>query len=617
MCRTRGARASYQCSGQPHKSIRGPARTRIGRSGRGPGPSPGCTNLTLSECRRRTDREGAWRCLTTRSPPSTCRPSCGSPSSRSPRSARPRGDRRAQRLPGARRRHRHEHVPDARGRPRRAARRRRRHDATSPVPADLRTALAAFARGALLGARGNSGVILSSLVGALCKRLGEAGPDDRSAQVFAEGMALATAGRLRRGRPARRGHDPLRRPGRRRRRGRVGRGPRPPARARDPGGGRRGPRRPWPAPPTSCRCCATPASSTPAVAGCAWCSTPPRPRVTGRAPVATHRRRSAPGAIPVPLPTADDLTAGRPGLRGDVPARRRRRRRSRRCARRWPRSATRWWWSAATACGTSTCTSTTSGAAVEAGIEAGRPHRVRVTHFAEQLERRTTPRRCSAPVAPSSWSPPAQGSATCSCRPAPRSCRAARAGAPSTGQLLEAITSAGAAEVIVLPNDRDSVAAAEAAARTARAGERRPRRGDRDQRAGAGPGRARGARAGPLLRAGRPGDDRGRPARPLGAVTVAARQAMTTAGPCEPGDVLGAIEGDFVRDRRRPVRRWPPRSSSGCSAVVASWSPWSAARTAATWPSGAPTTCGATRPTVDVVVYAGGQQRYPLLIGVE
>ena len=31
-----------------------------------------------------------------------------------------------------------------------------------------------------------------------------------------------------------------------------------------------------------------------------------------------------------------------------------------------------------------------------------------------------------------------------------------------------------------------------------------------------------------------------------GAVTVAARQAMTTAGPCEPGDVLGVIEGDFV-----------------------------------------------------------------------
>src|SRR5512141_2507506 len=49
----------------------------------------------------------------------------------------------------------------------------------SPTPADLRTGMAAFARGALLGARGNSGVIFSSMVGALCKRLAEAGPEDR------------------------------------------------------------------------------------------------------------------------------------------------------------------------------------------------------------------------------------------------------------------------------------------------------------------------------------------------------------------------------------------------------------------------------------------------------
>ncbi len=57
---------------------------------------------------------------------------------------------------------------------------------------DLRVALTGFARGALLGARGNSGVILSQLVGALLKRIGEAGPDDRSALVFAEGLARAT-----------------------------------------------------------------------------------------------------------------------------------------------------------------------------------------------------------------------------------------------------------------------------------------------------------------------------------------------------------------------------------------------------------------------------------------
>src|SRR6478672_5459164 len=48
------------------------------------------------------------------------------------------------------------------------------------------------ARGALLGARGNSGVIMSQIVGALCKRLAAAGPDDRSSAVFADGLARAS-----------------------------------------------------------------------------------------------------------------------------------------------------------------------------------------------------------------------------------------------------------------------------------------------------------------------------------------------------------------------------------------------------------------------------------------
>ena len=55
---------------------------------------------------------------------------------------------------------------------------------------DLPTVLAAYARGALLGARGNSGVILSQLVGALLRRLAE---DDGSsnAAAFADGLRLA------------------------------------------------------------------------------------------------------------------------------------------------------------------------------------------------------------------------------------------------------------------------------------------------------------------------------------------------------------------------------------------------------------------------------------------
>ena len=65
-------------------------------------------------------------------------------------------------------------------------------DALEENPGDLRLAMRAYGRGALLGARGNSGVILSQLIGALLRRIGQAGPDDRSAAVFAEGMALAT-----------------------------------------------------------------------------------------------------------------------------------------------------------------------------------------------------------------------------------------------------------------------------------------------------------------------------------------------------------------------------------------------------------------------------------------
>src|SRR6266540_3855466 len=65
-------------------------------------------------------------------------------------------------------------------------------DRSGDPDADLRTALHALARGALLGARGNSGVILSQLLGALMGRMAKAGPDDRSAMVFATGLQEAT-----------------------------------------------------------------------------------------------------------------------------------------------------------------------------------------------------------------------------------------------------------------------------------------------------------------------------------------------------------------------------------------------------------------------------------------
>ena len=103
-----------------------------------------------------------------------------------------------------------------------------------------------------------------------------------------------------------------------------------------------------------------------------------------------------------------------------------------------------------------------------------------------------------------------------------------------------------------------------------------------------------------------------------GAVTVAARRAITMAGPCEPGDVLGVVAGDFAvvgvelydvatrgggaaARRRRRARHRGRRGARGRP----------------TWPPGVAAWVEEQHPHVDVVVYDGGQERYPLLVSVE
>ena len=486
-------------------------------------------------------------------------------------------------------------------------------ESTTPTPADVRTALSAFARGALLGARGNSGVILSSLVGALCKRLGEAGPDDRSALVFAEGMALAAqAGYAAVGQPVegtilsvaqaaadaagRSAEDPSHRLGH------VIRAAAAAAReavARTPdqldvlrragvvdAGGR----------------------GLSVVLDAAETAVTGRRPVGGKAPLGTH-------AIPVPLPSGD-LTPDGPAyevmylLDADdaaVPTLR----------------------SALAPLGDSLVVVGGDGlwnvhvhvddvgAALEAGIEAGRPHRVQVTHFADQVERQVARRpaarrtgRAVVVVAAGAGLGELFLQAGATVVPGGPGRR------PSTGQVLEAVTSAGAAEVIVLPNDRDSIAAAEAAARTARA--------ETDLRVAviATNAQVQGLAALAVHEPGRPFEQdilemtaAARHAR-SGAVTLAARQAMTTAGPCEPGDVLGAVEGDFVvvgddlfAVAAEVLERLLGGGGELVTLVAGADGSDLAERCAAH--------LSATRPTVDVVVYDGGQPRYPLLVGVE
>ena len=189
---------------------------------------------------------------------------------------------------------------------------------------------------------------------------------------------------------------------------------------------------------------------------------------------------------------------GRPGLRGDVPPRGRRRRHPRAARASWRRSATRSSWSAARGCGTCTSTSTTSGAAVEAGIRAGSPRRIEVTHFAEQVARarRASGAERRGRAAGRSWRPGRawstlfreagaevhRGRARAAGRAPASSWRRSRPPAPRRS--------------IVLPNDPDTIGVAEAAAHEAEA-RGHPRRGDPDPRPGAGHRRAGGARARP------------------------------------------------------------------------------------------------------------------------
>ena len=171
----------------------------------------------------------------------------------------------------------------------------------------------------------------------------------------------------------------------------------------------------------------------------------------------------------------------------------------------------------------------------------------------------------------------------------------------------------------MLPNDPDSVRVAQIAASTAEA--------DHEMRVAVIPTTAQveGLAALAVHEPGRTFDQdvlemtaTARHAR-QGAVTVAAKQAITMAGPCEPGDVLGAIGGDFVvvgNDLTEVAHDVLNRLLGGGGEMV-------------TLVSGADDEGGALaaglratgseeqHPTVDVVVYDGGQERYPLLVAVE
>ncbi|HSK25414.1 MAG TPA: DAK2 domain-containing protein [Jiangellales bacterium] len=254
------------------------------------------------------------------------------------------------------------------------------------------------------------------------------------------------------------------------------------------------------------------------------------------------------------------------------------------------------------------------GAAIEAGIEAGRPYRVRVTHFADQRARRVGASRTDgrAVVAFAAG----EGLADLFAEAGAVVVATPVGHRPSTAEVLDAVRRSGATEIVVLPNDRDGVPSAEAAAAEAAAD---------GLRVAVIPTtvQIQGIAALAVHEPTRPFDadvvamtSASAHVR-HGAVTVASRAAVTSAGVCEPGDVLGVVEGDFaiigsdLADVAVEVCRRILAAGGELLTVVSGLDAVPALAEEVT------ARVRREHQALDAVVLDGGQPRYPLLIGVE
>lgn len=251
------------------------------------------------------------------------------------------------------------------------------------------------------------------------------------------------------------------------------------------------------------------------------------------------------------------------------------------------------------------------GAAIEAGITAGRPHRIRVTHFHDQRQSRPDPtaRAVVACAAGEGLAAVFRGAGASVVPSGPRR----RA---SAGQLLEAARATAAPSVLLLPNDGDTLLAANAAAKVGT---------DEGLDIRVVPARTavQGIAALAVYDADR---DLGENALAMssaaaatrnGAVTIATKEALTSAGWCHAGDVLGIVDGDVAvigRDLHQVGGEVVERllSSGGELLTIVSG-------------EDAPPKLGENvaasarirRRDLEVTQLYGGQAVYPLMLGVE
>ncbi len=202
---------------------------------------------------------------------------------------------------------------------------------------------------------------------------------------------------------------------------------------------------------------------------------------------------------------------------------------------------------------------------------------------------------------------------------------------PNSAQLSRAIADAGVEEIIILVNDPDGLAAASAAAEQVH-------RGSSGARVAVVPSKAvvQGIAAVAVHEPGRRFDadivamTAAAGATRHAALQVAVEDAWTMAGVCHAGDVLGFIEGDValirstlleaalaVVDRMVSAGGEMVTLVTGDGLDEASGGPDGTRLDAAELVEAVRARVHATRPEMDVVAYEGGQSGWPLLIGVE
>jgi dihydroxyacetone kinase-like predicted kinase len=254
------------------------------------------------------------------------------------------------------------------------------------------------------------------------------------------------------------------------------------------------------------------------------------------------------------------------------------------------------------------------GAAIQAGIEAGRPNRIVVTHFGDQ-QRARTEQAASGPVAVVACAA-GQGLAEVFSAAGAISVFNGPGRRASAGQLLDAIRSAAARAVIVLPNEIGTQLAAEAAA-SAAAEEGLEVHVVRSRSA------VQGIAALAVFEPKDSGSEnvdamsRAASAARHGAVTVATRQSLTSAGWCQPGDVVGTVDGDVVVVGK-------DLAEVGAEVVTRLLAVGGELLTVINGSGGGPELSALLVASareggrdVEVTVIEGGQETYPLLLGVE